>query len=214
MRVCIDQNFLDRNNTLPLNGRGRSIYRQAELSARIEWKNGQQLFIAYTRSRAQGSLNDFSNFVGNFPAPLIHPNVFSNLSGDLPNRFLAWGTVNVFGGLQFLPLVEYRTGLPYAQFDVLGNYVGTPNSDKSRFPGFLNADARLLKDVKVNPKYTLRFSVSGFNLTNHFNALAVHANIADPRYGTFFGNHHCGTALTSTFCFNRSARGNLSDPLF
>jgi hypothetical protein len=188
--VVLDQNFLDRNNTLPLNGRGRSIYRQAELSARIEWKNGQQFFLGYTHSRAQGSLNDFSNFVGNFPTPLIHPNVFSNLSGDLPNRFLAWGSVNVFRGLQFLPLVEYRTGFPYTQFDVLGNYVGTPNNDKSRFPGFFNADARLLKDLKVNPKYTLRFSVSGFNLTNHFNALAVHANIADPQYGTFFGNYH------------------------
>ena len=33
-------------------------------------------------------------------------------------------------------------------------------------------------------------SVSGFNLTNHFNALAVHANVDDPQYGIFFGNYH------------------------
>jgi hypothetical protein len=32
--------------------------------------------------------------------------------------------------------------------------------------------------------------VSGFNLTNHFNALSVHANTADPQYGVFFGNYH------------------------
>jgi hypothetical protein len=36
----------------------------------------------------------------------------------------------------------------------------------------------------------VRFSVTGFNLTNHFNALAVHANVEDPQYGIFFGNYH------------------------
>jgi hypothetical protein len=46
-----------------------------------------------------------------------------------------------------------------------------------------------MKDIQVNPKYTLRFSVSGMNLTNHFNALAVHSNIADPQNGIFFGTY-------------------------
>jgi hypothetical protein len=27
------------------------------------------------------------------------------------------------------------------------------------------------------------------NLTNHFNPLETHANIADPQYGEFFGNY-------------------------
>jgi hypothetical protein len=31
--------------------------------------------------------------------------------------------------------------------------------------------------------------VSGFNLSNHFNALSGHANSADPLYGVFFGNY-------------------------
>jgi hypothetical protein len=31
--------------------------------------------------------------------------------------------------------------------------------------------------------------VSGFNLTNHFNALDVHSNSADPQAGVFFGNY-------------------------
>jgi hypothetical protein len=47
-----------------------------------------------------------------------------------------------------------------------------------------------LKDFKVNPKYALRLSVTGFNLSNHFNALGVHANVADPQFGVFFGNYH------------------------
>lgn len=178
------------NSINALHGGGHSLYRKAELSMRTEWKNGQNLILAYTRSRSEGNLNDFASFTGNFPGPLIRPNVYSNLAGDVPNRFLAWGRVNLPQGLEFLPLVEYRTGFPYARFDALGNYVGVPNGDQTRFPNYFNADARILRDIKVNPKYTLRFSVSGFNLTNHFNALAVHANIDDPQYGVFFGNYH------------------------
>ena len=61
------------------------------------------------------------------------------------------------------------------------NYVGVPNSDATRFPGFFSADARLMRDFKVSTKYTVRLSVTGYNLTNHFNALAIHNNMADPQ---------------------------------
>ena len=43
--------------------------------------------------------------------------------------------------------------------------------------------------VKLNSKYTLRPSISVTNITNHFNALEVHANTADHQYGQFFGNY-------------------------
>ncbi len=176
---------------LMMRGAGRSLYRKAEVTGRFEWKGGQRFFVTYTHGRAQGTLNDFSGFVGNFPAPLVRHSVYSNLPGDIPNRFLAWGRVNLPDGVQFLPLVEYRTGFPYATVNALGDYVGTPFGDRSRYPSYFSADARILKDVPVKGgKYTLRFSWSGFNLTNHFNALDVHANIADPRYGIFFGNYH------------------------
>ena len=187
--VVLEPDVVESSQLL-LRGSGRSRDQQAEVTGRFEWKNGQQLFLSYTRSRTRGHLNDFSSFVGNFPTPLIRQDVYSNLPGDLPNRFLAWGRVNLPYGLQFLPVLEYRNGFRYARVDALGDYVGMPFGDRTRFPNFFSADARILKDVKVNPKYTLRFSVSGFNLTNHFNALNVHANTADPEYGVFFGNYH------------------------
>jgi hypothetical protein len=68
--------------------------------------------------------------------------------------------------------------------------VGAPNRDSTRFPRFFSADARLMRDFKVSSKYTIRLSVTGSNLTNHFNALAIHNNIADSQYGVFFGNNH------------------------
>jgi len=184
--ILLQPGVVQGTNALTLNGNGVARYRAAEITARLNLKRAQW-FLAYTRSRSQGDLNDFSGFLGNYPLPLIRPNVFSNLSADLPNRFLAWGTVKLPWQMQILPIIEYRNGLPYAQYDVLGNYAGVPNT--ARFPNFFSVDARLLKDIKVSPKYTVRLSVAANNLTNHFNALAVHANIGDPLYGTFFGNY-------------------------
>jgi hypothetical protein len=174
---------------LRLHGGGRSLYRQVEVSAEINRKNGEQFFLTYTNSSAQGHLNDFSGFVGNFPLPLIRPNFFSNLPGDSPHRLLAWGRVAGPWKTYFLPLAEFRTGFPYARFDELGNYVGMPNGGRVRFPNYFSMDNRIVRDFKYHSKYTLRFSFSAFNITGHFNPLSVHANIADPQFGTFFGTY-------------------------
>ena len=107
-------------NALVLSGSGRARYRAAEVTARLGWKHGQW-FLSYTRSRSQGDLNDFSGFLGNYPSPLIRPNVFSNTSTGLPNRFLAWGSVKLAWQMQIMPIIEYRNGLAYAQYDALGN---------------------------------------------------------------------------------------------
>ena len=39
----------------------------------------------------------------------------------------------------------------------------------------------------MNPKYTVRLSVSSYNLTGHFNPEAVRSNTADVAFGYFFG---------------------------
>jgi len=189
--ITVESDLLGDVHEVVLNGNGSSHYRQAEVTAKLAWSDGQQLVFSYARSRARGSLNVFDVYLGNFPIPLIHPDTYSNLPGDLPNRFLAWGRVEThFWGVSVLPIIEYRNGFPYAAFDAPHNYVGVPYGDRSRFPEFFSADARFSKDFKVNSKYSLRLSLTGFNLTNHFNALAVHDNIADAQYGVFFGNWH------------------------
>jgi hypothetical protein len=75
------------------------------------------------------------------------------------------------------------------------HYVGVPN--QNRFPKFLSADARVWKDVRLTPKYAVRLSVSGFNLTNHFNPEALHWNTGDSAYGLFFGQR--GRRFTMDF---------------
>ena len=178
-----------------LSGAGGSRYRQFEVTARVRMGDKRQLFFSYVRSRAHGDLNDFGSFVGSFPAPIVRPNQFGNLPSDLPNRFLAWGTVQLPWGFRVSPVVEYRSGFPYAVTDALQQYVGMPNRD--RFPGFASVDARVSKDFKVSPKYTVRLSVAGYNLGNHFNPEAFHANIADPAHGLFFGQR--GRRFTADF---------------
>ena len=178
---------LQGQDALVMRGSGRAGYRQLELTTRWQMRDGQQLFFSYVRSRAQGDLNEFNNYLGNFPFPVVRPNQYSNLSGDLPNRFLTWGLVKLPGHVRISPMLEWRNGFPYAVTDAAQNYVGLPNT--TRFPHFFSLDSRVSKDFKINDKYALRLSVSGFNLTNHFNPYSVHANIDDPQYGVFFGNY-------------------------
>jgi hypothetical protein len=185
--IILTPRVVQGRDALVLGGGGKSRYRQFETTARITWREGQQVFLSYVRSRARGDINEFNNYLGNFPFPVVRPDTFTNLPGDMPNRFLGWGLLRLPWRMRIAPILEYRNGFPYTSVDALQNFVGTPN--KVRFPNFLSLDSRVSKDFQINQKYALRFSVSGFNLTNHFNPLTVHANVDDPRFGTFFGNH-------------------------
>jgi hypothetical protein len=180
-----------------LTGAGTSHYHQIETTARVRLDDKRELFFSYVRSKGRGDLNDFASFVGTFPVPIVRPNQYGNLPADLPNRFLAWGVVDLPHKFSMAPVIEYRSGFPYSSIDDARQYVGTPNS--ARYPHFLSIDSRFSKDVQLNPKYGVRLSVSGFNLTNHFNPEVVHNNVADPAYGYFFG--HRGRRFTLDFDF-------------
>ncbi len=187
--IVLDPQLLGDTPELVLNGDGSSTYRRLELTGRYAIKEGQQMVFSYVHSRAQGSLSTYDNFLGNFIMPIVRPDVYSVLPGDIPNRFLLWGSFNPgIWNLTVAPIVEYRNGFPYATYDMYQNYVGTP--DLQRFRNFFSADARISRVFKVNAKYSVRLSVTAFNITNHFNPLLVHSDIADPQYGLFFGNYH------------------------
>lgn len=187
--LVVNPKIVEGRDALVLGGGGRSRYNQFELSSQMKWKEDQYLFLSYVRSQSRGDLNEFNNYLGSFPSPIIRPNQFSNLPADTPNRFLAWGFVKLPAKLFWSPLLEIRSGSPYFVVNAAQKYVGKPNADNLRYPSFLAFDSRVRRDFKVNDKYSVRFSVSGFNLTNHFNPPNVHNNIADPQYGLFFGEN-------------------------
>ena len=174
--------------TLLLTGDGQSRYRQWEVSGRLRLASEKrQLFFSYVKSHALGDLNDFSRYLGSFPNPVIRGNQYATLPGDLPNRFLIWGLVNLPWKFRIAPIFEWRNGFPYSITNAAQQYVGTPYSQ--RFPDFLSLDARISKDFKVNNKYSVRLSVSANNSTNHFNPDSVYADTDALLYGQFLGQH-------------------------
>ncbi len=180
-----------------MEGAGSSSYRQFDVIGQYKLREDRQVFFAYTHSSALGDLNDFGKFVGNTPNPVFRPDYYGRLATDLPNRFLSWGVFRLPQKFQIAPVLEYRSGFPYLETDVLQQYAGEPY--RHRFPRFLALDSRVSKDITVTKKYSVRLSVSGFNLTNHFNPDSVRNNIADPAYGYFFGNR--GRHFTVDFDF-------------
>jgi hypothetical protein len=185
--VILVPGVVDGKDAIIERGSGEQGYRQFELTTRYSWKPGEQMFFSYVRSRSRGDLNEFNRYLGNFPFPVIRPDFFTNLPGDTLNRFLTWGFIQLPRKFSLAPMLEYRHGFPYAQVDAAQNYVGTPNRGETRFPNFFSLDLRVSKDFQVSKKYSVRFSLRGLNLTNHFNPLGIHVNVDDPQFGTFFG---------------------------
>lgn len=186
--VVIEPKVLQGKDALVIGGGGKSRYRQLEFTGRFTWhEEKQNLFLSYVRSSSYGNINEFNTYIGNYPFPVVRQDQYARSSADLPNRFLAWGTFHLPWKLRYAPIVEYRNGFPYSAVDANQNYVGEANS--LRFPKFFSFDSRISRDFQISPKYAFRFTVSGFNLTNHFNPLDVHRNIADPQVGQFFGNY-------------------------
>lgn len=180
-------------NAIKLFNNGRNRYRSIEITTSVklpkvpggETKN--DLSFSYVRSRAEGELNDFNTYFGDFPDPVIRPNQFGRLPSDAPNRFLTRGTFSLPYRFTVVPLLDIHTGFPYSIRDEQQNFVGQRNS--ARFPRFASLDMSVSKDIKIRDKYNAQLTINMFNVTSHFNPRNVKANIADPEFGVFFANY-------------------------
>jgi hypothetical protein len=178
-----------RKGALVLGSDGTARTRQLEFTARIGAKESRQFFFSYVRQHAHGNVTDANGYLGNFPFPIARQDIDASLSGEIPNRFLLWGSYQVGKTWTVTPKVEVRNGFPYYPTDVYQQYI-TGLTTQSRFPRYLSADLRVSKDIKISAKHAIRLSGNVINLTNHFNPLEVHGNIADPLNGYFFGNYN------------------------
>ena len=185
--VIMNPQLVQGKHAFVLSGNGTSRLKQLEVTSAVRAARESQVYLSFIHGRSTGNLNDFDNFLSGFSPAVILQDYYTNTPGDVPNRFLGWGTLKFPGKIALMPKVEFRSGLPYSRLDAWQNYVGIPN--QPRFPTFASVDARLAKDFKITEKYSVRFAVSGINLTNHFNPVSVHANIADPLSGTFFSGY-------------------------
>jgi hypothetical protein len=175
-------------SALVLGGSGTLQSSQMDLTARFGASERRQFFFSYVRQYARGVQTDVSSYLGDFPFPVVSSPIIASTPGEMPNRFLLWGTSALPKRMRFTPHIEYRDGFTWQPINALQENIPL-SSYQSRYPRYFSADVRASKDLNVGPDHAIRLSFMVRNLTNHDNALQIHNNIADPQYGTFFGNY-------------------------
>jgi hypothetical protein len=175
--------------TLLLSNSGWSRYREFQVTAQYRIRR-HLLNGSYVRSSTRGDLNDFNQFFGNTPTPIIRPNERGPLAFDAPNRFLFWGEFALPYKITLSPVFDVHTGFPYSNVNEDRDYVG-PRNQAGRFPRFASTDLQVSKQfsIPVLPKkYKAQIGVRVFNIFNHYNPRDLQANIASDRYGVFLNS--------------------------
>ena len=163
-----------------------------EFLAMLRWNPTERtsLVASYVRSRAFGELNDYNQFFGNNPYPLIRPNQYGPLPSDAPNRFLLWGIIGLPYKLQLVPILDTHTGFPYSKLDADWNFVGA-RDQAGRFPDFVSLDLKLQYpfDFKFR-RHRIQFlgGIKVIDLTNHYNPRDVQQYLGSPFYGGFYNS--------------------------
>lgn len=188
-------------SALVLGDSGSGELRQMEIMSRLGNNKDRQFFFSYVRQFSRGSQSDAEGYLGDFPFPVVRSPVVASNSGEIPNRFLIWGTTTLPWRMRISPRLELRNGFPWQPTDILQNYVSLPDAPQPRYPRYFTFDTRVSRDLNVGTKHAVRFSVTMNNLTGHFNPLQVHNNFADPLYGTYFGNYPRKLTVDFDFLF-------------
>lgn len=187
--LTLQPEVIQNQHAFVLGASGSARTRQTEFTARIGAASNRQFFFSYVRQYAYGDINAASSYLGNTPFPVVRGNLMASLPSEIPNRFLLWGSYALPHKILIVPHVELRSGFPYQPTNVFQQYVAATNGPQYRFPNYFSLSLRVSKDFQVDKKHAVRLSGTVTNLTNHFNPLEVHSNIADPQYGAFFGNY-------------------------
>jgi hypothetical protein len=187
---------------LVLSGSGEMQRRQLEFTARIGSHKERDFFVSYVHQFARGDITDASTYLGDFPSPAVRSPIVASTAGEIPNRLLIWGTSNLPWRMHISPHIEYRNGFTWQPVDQLQNYVVLASTaPQPRYPAYLSADARIAKDISINSQHAVRLSLTVRNVTDHDNPLQVHNNIADPQYGSYFGNYGTHALVDFDFLF-------------
>ncbi len=186
------------NPVQPLNGgaqlqllnNGTQTY--SEFLAMVRWQVNERTSIygSYVYSTARGDLNDYNQFFGNFPYPLIRENQYGTLPSDAPNRGLFWGVIGLPYKFDFVPILDVHTGFPYSALDQNWGYLGKENQ-AGRFPAFVDLDAKLQYPVDFTfhgHRIQFRAGLTVYNVLNHNNPRDVQQYFASPLYGTFYNS--------------------------
>src|SRR6266849_3355097 len=171
---------------LSLANRGRDFYREFQITGRYQ-VGRHTLNASYVRSKATGDLNDFNQFFGNNPQPVIQANARGPLPFDAPNRFLALGEFIAPWKVTVMPVWDIHTGFPYSVVNETRDFVG-PRNDQ-RFRRFDSVDVQALKEFSIpfrGKEHKVKAGFGVFNLFNSFNPREVQNDLDSYRFGKFF----------------------------
>jgi hypothetical protein len=180
----VDPIVADGAGALTLSSRGRSQYREMEVSFRYAARS-QELSVSYVHSQSVADLNAFDLFFGNFRDPLIRPNQYGPTSVDVPHRLLVLSVINA-GPWTVSPLVEARTGFPYSVVNDDQDYVGQRNVG-TRFPVFASLDLAVSRAMVIRRR-RVRLGFKANHILDNWTPRDVQANIASPAFGTFYNS--------------------------
>ncbi len=186
--ITLQPEMVDGRHAMVLGSGGSAETRQMEFTSRVGANANRQFYFSYVRQYAYGDVSSAANYLGNFPYPVVRSGLVSALPSEIPNRFLLWGTYSLPKRFMVNPHLELRNGFPYQPTDALQQWVET-TGPQYRYPRYFSADMAVARDFQVRQEHAVRLTVTVQNITNHFNPLQVHSNIADPQYGQFFGNY-------------------------
>ncbi len=179
-----------RTGFLHLFNSGRQSYREFLWMLRWQPRERTTVHASYVLSHASGELNDYNQFFGNFPYPLIRPNQRSRLAHDAPNRFLIWGVVGLPRKLDLIPILDVHTGFPFSKMDDDWNFIGKRN-EAGRFSRFVGLDAKIQYpfDFKFRGRrFQFQAGLKVYNILNHFNPRDVQQYTGSPQFGGFYNS--------------------------
>jgi len=169
---------------------GGQTYREFLWMLRWRPRERTTLFASYVNSRARGDLNDYNQFFGNIPYPLIRPNQYGIMPSDAPNRGLVWGVVGLPHKLDFIPVLDVHTGFPFSQLGENWNYIGREN-EAGRFRTFVGLDMKIQYpfDFKFHRRrFQFRAGLSVLNVLNYSNPRDVQQYTGSPSFGNFYNS--------------------------
>ena len=146
--ITLQPEVVDGRHAMVLGSGGSAETRQVEITSRVGAEANRQFYFSYVRQFAYGDVSSASNYLGNFPFPVVRSGLESALPSEIPNRFLLWGTYSLRKKFMVNPHLELRNGFPYQPTDVLQQWVQTAGP-QYRYPRYFSADVAVAKDFQV-----------------------------------------------------------------
>jgi hypothetical protein len=167
-----------------LSSTGASRYQEFEATTRYLGGERRDLTMSYVWAKGTADLNNYDQFYGNLRNPIIRANENNLSPTDVRHRVIVRGTIGLPAKLDFVPVLELRSGFPWSAVNEFQDFVGARNQ-AGRLPTVHTLDFTLVRPWQFG-KYHFR---AGLKLNNVFGSSAqrdVQNNITAPDYGNFY----------------------------